>query len=359
MRVLIVDDNIDKISDLSSEIYKIIPEALIETAENITNAISLLEEYEYTLAVIDLLLPLRKDGELRRDGGKFLLNEIYRKNNMNCPKYILGFTQHDDNSLEFSNIWKTLKYNRHSVKWITELNQLLNHLKKLSLHKPTDRAVKPTVFTEGMTDKYYLDQAIAHYYFEFSEKINIKSQTNAGANWVANQVPIWALKHQKDNNQKYIKALGILDSDEAGDLARNKINQRNLTETEQKCCDVYQLKPKYNCDLLLFYKAGCKIEIEIESLFPIEILEYAEKNNWLENRNNPFIENPKDWKKFEESLGQFIERKGISSRYFLLLKKVKSKNKYDFLDYVKSIEDKDFVYQNFQCLIKDILGEIF
>lgn len=72
MRVLIVDDSLDKITALSELINELVPNVLIETAENISNAITLLHKEEiYNLAVIDLFLPIRSgEAPIHNGGGK-------------------------------------------------------------------------------------------------------------------------------------------------------------------------------------------------------------------------------------------------------------------------------------------------
>lgn len=357
MRILIIDDSIDKITDLSSLIYKAFPKAFIETAENIVNASGLLIKNNYNLAVIDLFLPLRKGDNPKQSGGKFLLEEIYRKKEFKIPNYIIGFTQHEESSTSFSSIWSTIKYNPGLDEWKDSFSKVLYHIQNTSfkeLDSKIEEDLIPRFYVEGLTDKYYLEQSISLFFAKEIETYEIVSQKNAGANWVANQIPIWAMKHQKDNNGNYIKALGLLDSDIAGNLAKDKIDNRNLSDNEQKCFSIIQLKPSYNIDVLEFYKKGVKIEIEIETLFPYEVLKHAENNQWLEHRNPLCMSPPKQWNQFEETLAQYLLKIGIYEEKHIYLKKVKTNSKENFLKYIKSLKNKKEVYSNFKFLLSDI-----
>lgn len=361
MRVLIVDDSIEKISALSKEIYEIVPHAHIETCENITNAILCLSESNFfNLAVIDLFLPFRSNEVPKKNGGEILLNEIYRKKQtLKIPNYIIGFSQYEDDATSFSPIWNVIKYcSNNSSQWKNSFKTLINHIHSTEFVNMSDDNILPSVFVEGLTDQFYLREAIEVFYKDYEKELNVISQKNAGANWVANQIPIWAMKLQKDQEGKYIKAIGLLDSDEAGNIAKINIEKRNLTDNEKQCCGLYQLKPNFNLDILEFYKNKCKIELEIESLFPLFILEYAESQNWLEFRTQTFIEPPSDWKQHEETSIQYISKKNISDAKLLYLKKVKIEKKMAFCKYVESLDNKELVYQNFKILIEELLRKI-
>lgn len=361
MRVLIVDDSLDKISELSKVIYEIDSAAHIETCENISNAIICLTEGDFfNLAIIDLFLPLRNNDEPKENGGQKLLNEIYRKKEiLKVPNYIIGFSQYEDNASKFSTIWNVIKYcSNNSSQWKNSFRTLLNHINSTELIKTNIESLKPTIFVEGLTDQYYLKQAIEIFFNELSDKVNIVSQKNAGANWVANQIPIWAMRLQKDREGKYIKAVGLLDSDEAGNIARSNIESRNLSDSEKQCCSLYQIKPNCNIDILEFYKNKCKIEIEIESLFPLEILKHAESQGWLEYRAKTFIEDPNDWKQHEETSLQYIAKRDISIEKNLYLKKVKMEKKVSFSKYIQQLENKESLFGNFKILVEELLKKI-
>lgn len=357
MRILIVDDNIEKISELSSLIYSIKPKAFIETAENVVNAVELFSKNPYNLAVIDLLLPIKKNDLPKKEGGKFLLDELNRKDTLIKPNYILGFTQHNE-EIEFSNIWKIIQYNSSSL-WKNSFLEMIRHIDKSKIFEDKIEIIKPTIFTEGLTDKYYLEESFKLFSNIDINEFSVKSQKNAGANWVANQVPIWAMGLKTNSNNEYIKAIGLLDSDEAGNIAKQKIDNRNLSDNEKKCCHIFQLSASYNPDVTEFFKNKCKIEIEIETLFDNDILLYADKQGWLEFRTNTFIQAPNDWKQHEETTLQYIQRKNIPEKFHVYLKKVKFDCKEKFSQYIKSLPNKNEVFKNFKPLVEDIEKKIF
>lgn len=354
MRILIVDDSIDKITDLTELIYNISSNAIIETAENITNASTLLMNNNYNLAVIDLLLPMRSGQEPVEEGGAILVKEIYRNNNYKIPNYIIGFTQYDY-IVNFSPIWKTITYGL-DTNWEIQFKQLLNHINKTNFqHSIIDKTI-PRVYVEGLTDKFYIEESIKLFRNDIFNKIEVVSQKSAGANWVSNQIIIWALKLQKDDKDNYLKAIGLLDSDNSGNHAKSKIESRALSDNEKKCVKILQLEPKYNKDIIDFYKIGIKIEIEIESLFPLEIIQHAESEGWLEFRQNLYLSPPKDWDQINETFFQFLDRLDISEQKRLYLKEVKEDSKEKFRKYINSLANKIEVYNNFKILLNDIIN---
>lgn len=357
MRILIIDDSIDKISNLLETINTLPFKCIIDNTETTTNALLLLKEKVYDIAIVDLHLPLRKGEQPNPKGGKQLIDEIYRKNEiLNVPKYIIGFSQYDEESEEFSSIWKVVRYVPSSNSW---KNSILNLFKHVSISKNYDKIdddkILPTIIAEGVTDLDYLNLSFELFFPQKKYEISIISQPNAGANWVANQIVIWALQNFKDTSSKIIKSVGLLDSDEAGNFAKKTIHERLKSQTEQNSFKIVQVLPKYNPEVLAFYKVKCKIELEIESLFPIEVFEYAEEKNWLEHRNNTFVENPTDWEQHNQTSNQYITSKGISTKQLLYTKKVKLSKKIDFSKYVLSLENKKDVFKNFEYLLIDIL----
>lgn len=357
MRVLIIDDSIDKIANLTEVINTLPFKCIIDNTETITNAINILKEKKYDIAIFDLHLPLRIGDVPDPKGGKFLLEEIYRKNkSLNIPKYIIGFSQYDEVIDDFSSIWKVIKYEPSKSEWQNSIVSLFKHIAYHSIdNKPIMEEILPTLIVEGLTDLDFIDAALELFYPQLKNKLSLKSQSNAGANWVANQIIIWSLQNFKDEKGINIKCVGLLDSDEAGNIAKKVVYEKLTTQNEQNSFKIVQVVPKYNPELLNFYKLKCKIELEIESLFPIEILEYAENKNWLEHRNQTFISNPTDWEQHSQTSSQYIISKGIPEKNLLYTKKVKMSKKTDFSKYVLSLEDKINTFKNFEPLVKDII----
>jgi len=357
MKILIVDDSIAKISSLTKIIIDSNPNAQINSTNSIQNTMEILSETErYDLLVVDIELPLRVEELPKKNGGEVLLGEIERKiKPEKTPKYIVGFTQYDDLRDTFSHIWRTIVYEPSKSDWQIGIKKLLGHISK-TLTGTSAILVKPTLFVEGTSDKVILQKALNYYYPEKSHLLNISTTESAGANWVANQIAIWAYSLRKDGSGEYIQSVGLLDSDEAGNKAKNNIKERIITDNENNTFKIVQLNPSYNQEIIDFYKRGCKIEIEIESLFSSEVLNEAKSRDWLEHRRNTFIENPKDWKQFEHTSLGYVESLGIDERLHCHVMKVKLQNKKDFSDYVYALPKESYI--NFFKLLDDIFKNL-
>ena len=353
MRILIVDDSIIKISALTKVIIESVPNAQISSTNSIQNTLEIINiELRFDLLVVDIELPLRVDELPNKHGGQILLGEIDRKiEPEKTPRYILGFTQYDDLKNTLSDIWRTVIYEPSRSNWFFGISKLLNHVSKTIVGDKITSVV-PTLFVEGATDKIILQKALEYYYPEKQGLFDISTTESAGANWVANQIAIWAYSLKKDANGNYIQSLGMFDSDEAGNKAKSSIKDRINSDNEQNTFKVLQLAPSYNAELIDFYKRGCKIEIEIESLFSSDILNKAKELDWLEHRRNTFIENPKNWKQFEHTSLGYVESLGINQKLHCHVMKVKLQHKKDFSNHVSKLSKEH--YQNFKKLLDDI-----
>ena len=358
MRILIVDDNLSKITELTELINSLSNNLELITTENVSNAIELLKNTEtFNLAIIDILLPLRPGDNPIKNGGQILLNEIYRKKDtLKTPNYIIGLTQYPEYKVNFHSIWKVVEFSFIENKWRQSIKDLIEHINSTNVTiLSNDRQLLPTIYVEGVTDLDYLNLATNIFFPQYSNKFNILSQKNAGANWVTNQVAIWAIAKKKDTKGQHIIALGLLDSDDAGNKSKENLIKRIQTPNENNCFKIIQINQKYNDKLIEFYKNGCKIEIEIESLFPIEILEHADEQGWLEHRTSSFVENPSNWKQYEQSSKDYILNQGIEEKHLIYLKKVKRENKEDFSKYVLKLANRNETFSNFKLLIEDLL----
>ncbi|MCG2760602.1 MAG: hypothetical protein L6407_05270, partial [Candidatus Delongbacteria bacterium] len=147
--------------------------------------------------------------------------------------------------------------------------------------------------------------------------------------------------------------VGLLDQDDAGIKAKKVLATKAFTENQLKTFKCFELKPIYNTDVLNFYKKGIKIEIDIESLFPITVLKRAEELSYLEMRNPGFIEPPQKWIQFHTSFKEYCKGQGIEDDYFYYLNKVKKIKKDDFRKQVDvSINSSEL--DNFKLLLNDL-----
>ncbi len=357
IKILIVDDNIDKISQIIYEIKEILDHFEHDSVQDIQNAIKLLHTGKYDLAIIDILLPFRFGEEPLRNGGNILMKEIYRKSDsINLPNYFLGLTQYATEYLDFSRIWKVLQYDLSSSIWGADLRELLKHIEKTKRDVDTNKIVYyPTLFLEGETDKTYIERAIDIFHPDVKGLFTVKTQQNAGANWVANEIGAWGMKMTKDEFGNYVKAVSLLDADNAGNIAKREVLRILDTGNKQQTFKILQIEASLNKHLINFYKEKCKIEMEIESLFPIEIWQHADTQFWLENRNPVFVESPNDWDSFHMCAKDYLITKNIFEPELLYTKKVKLNCKDKFLKYAMAQKDINATFINFKPLIEKIL----
>lgn len=357
MKILIVDDSSHKIDELSRFINSKSPQSKIDTAESISNAIDVISgnPHIYNLIIIDQYLPLRNGEEASPFGGKQLLLEIKRKLHRKVPNYIVGFSQYEDSFTEFSHIWRVVKYEPSNKIWQLAISELVEHINNNNFNKENED-VLPTVFVEGLTDKFYLEKAIEHFFPDKKEKLIVKSQKKAGSNWVINQIVAWAHGMYTDENGEYIKCIGLLDRDDSGNNARKELNKKVFTENQKDTFKCLALEASYNPFILQFYKKGVQIEIDIESLFNIDIWNQAEKLLYLEARPNSNIIQAKGWNSLESSLIDHILSCEIDKSSLVYLKKVHISNK----DKFSALVEKD-IYNNlinFRPLIEKIFHEL-
>lgn len=364
MKILIVDDDLNKISAVIKILAELEIPMQINSVEDIKSAMAQFQEVQYDLAIVDIFLPVKKGSVIQKDGGGQLLNELYRKRDSHSiPKYIIGLSQmHPIEKQDFSEIWNILQYAPSSTKWSNSLKQLIRHIERVNFQNKNKFKLEkfiPTLFVEGMTDKFYLEKAFQLFAPEQLSKILIKSQSNAGANWVAAQLIIWGFQLPKDDDGNLIKGIALLDSDEAGNEAKIKINRILNSSQQEKACKNLQLSGNYSKDVLDYYKAGCQIEMEIESLFSLELLKEADSLGYLDNRNPTFIKKPSGWDEFKESAADYITSKEISQDALVLVKKVKMQKKKKFLQLVESkLEEGNLkeIFANFENLVNDIIS---
>ena len=363
MNVLIVDDSIDKLSDVSKVLIDANLTLNIGTVEDIQGAMIFLEQNNVDLLILDQYLPVRKgkDEKILKDGGVQLLSEISRKSKkINTPKYIIGLSQYVDECPVFSEIWSLIEYSPTHTKWHNPLIKILNHIAQVNAYGTIDNSTKPqlpTLFVEGLTDVDLLNFVLNHHFVEFKDMFIIASQKNAGANWVAQQLVIWGHQLTRDSKKKLVKAIGLFDSDEAGIKAKNDVIKKLNTANQQEAAKISMLQAKHSSNILEFYKRGLQIEIEIESLLPFNLLNYADEQGWLEYRNPLFIESPKEWNQMTETVSNYLDRISFPKDSRVYLKKVKISKKEQFVKYVLKQADQSIeVLDNLKTLIGEMIN---
>ena len=94
--ILIVDDDINKASFIISSIntcYKVD----ITQASNVQEAKEVLQNNQIHLLITDLKMPLRSGEASNENGGKTLVEALYKsKHKINVPIYIVGLSQYEN-----------------------------------------------------------------------------------------------------------------------------------------------------------------------------------------------------------------------------------------------------------------------
>lgn len=132
IKILIVDDDIFKRADISRFLGSLgMHGPAVETASNVSDALSKLRKIKYDIIILDLNLPLRKDDAAVQNGGYKIL---YSLNNIRyiTPTYIIGLTQYDEFQTEFISAFQKYDINIYSynndvwkqiittkIKWLT------------------------------------------------------------------------------------------------------------------------------------------------------------------------------------------------------------------------------------------------
>lgn len=362
MNVLIVDDSIDKLSDVSKVLINANMTLNIGTVEDIQGAMFFLKQNNVDLLILDLYLPVRKgrDEKILKDGGVQLLGEISRKaNKIKTPKYIMGLSQYVKECPAFSDIWSLIEYSPTHTKWHSPLLRILNHIAQVNVNSTTDNSTKPqlpTIFVEGLTDVDLLKFVVNQHFVEFKDMFIIASQKNAGANWVAQQLVIWGHQLTRNSNRQLVKAIGLFDSDEAGIKAKNDVIKKLNTANQQEAAKISMIQARHSLQILEFYKRGLQIEIEIESLLPIKLLNYADEQGWLEYRNPLFIDLPKEWDQMTETVSNYLDRIKFPKDLRVYLKKVKISKKEQFVKYVLEQANESIeVLNNLKTLLNELI----
>lgn len=363
MNILIVDDNNDKIAKIVSVIKDSIENFNIDTVIDSIGAQIKLQNNKYDLLLLDLLLPLRADQDPIPDGGKKLLFEIERSKKIKTPTIIVGITQYQEYKDKFSSIWKLLFYN--DVNWENELSLILKHTEK-SIKYSSESVLlkKPTIIVEGETDAVILKEAISLYKSEYIDKIDIKFQKSAGANWVANQIVVWAKSLNKDKNGNLIKCIGLLDGDHAGIDANTEINRIVTSKsTGANSFRIIKLKPDYASNTISLYQKGLALPITLEELYPPDFWKYADSRNWLEERVklDMLLKDPRKWDKMTQSLSDYLTTLELSSDEQIYLKSFKLSSKEEVVKYIikLDIDKKKKILINFEKLINEIIEYLF
>ncbi|MFH6998881.1 hypothetical protein ACHRVZ_13165 [Flavobacterium sp. FlaQc-57] len=291
--ILIVDDDLNKISSIITTIKEVFSETLsISQASCVQEAIENLQKKEFHLLITDLQMPLKYDDEPNDNGGKSLIKQLYKKRNkVNVPMYIVGLTQFEDLKNTYDGVWKIWHFDASSETWKNNLRDLIHHISLVKSRVKTDKI--ETIFVEGPTDKKIIECCFHHFFEDHIHKIYIDTiNYGGGASWVERQLFIWAKSlSTKSNEEVYLKAVGIFDDDVAGRSSIENIKaQIDINSAEFKTFSIIKNCYKYSIILKSIKSKGISFPTTIEDLISIECWKLANEKGWLAQRDLNKIE---------------------------------------------------------------------
>lgn len=361
--ILIVDDDLNKISSIIKTIKEVFTETLsISQAVCVQEAIENLQTKEFHLLITDLQMPLRYDDNKPDDnGGKSLIKALYRKkNNINVPMYIVGLTQFEELKNTFEGVWKIWHFDSSSEIWKINLRDLIHHI---SLVKSRVKANKmETIFVEGPTDKKIIERCICLFFEEYLDKVYIDTiNYGGGASWVERQLFIWAKSLTiKSTSDCYLKSVGVFDDDDAGRVRIKKLKEQiDSNSAESKTFSIIKSSSKYSVFLKSIKSKGITFPTTIEDLISIESWKSAKENGWIEKRdlNKITIDNSILSLKHEDLTIESLKENNFTDDEILqITSKIKDDNKKQFCNMVCE-QNKD-IFMSINYLLKDILEKL-
>lgn len=134
MKILIVDDNNDKVMEVVSVAKDAgVNEGAIEVATTAATAMRALKNEYFDLLIVDLVLPLRLGEAPEIGGGVTLLKQIHRSSDVQAPEAILGLTVDEEalnsSQSDFSDhLWSVELSGPSNGQWKLKLQQKIQHL---------------------------------------------------------------------------------------------------------------------------------------------------------------------------------------------------------------------------------------
>ncbi len=136
--ILIIEDDRDKMIAVKEVIVSINAnlERSIQHAANIREAKLLLENNQFDIVIIDLVIPLRQGEVPNPQNSCDLIEELETTPFLKEPLFIIGLTKYDDLTDEFSEFFEKrlyylLQYELNSLEWRQKLKRIIFHIVKL------------------------------------------------------------------------------------------------------------------------------------------------------------------------------------------------------------------------------------
>lgn len=134
LKILLIDDTLGRYADLIQRISNTyVTSSDLHTATNVKDALRKLEDHQFDLIVVDMMIPPTAwSKELITSGGITLLHHLTEDDSLNTPKYVVGITSASDvdPAVEkfFSNsTWSLIRHQANSTEWETRVLSLIKH----------------------------------------------------------------------------------------------------------------------------------------------------------------------------------------------------------------------------------------
>lgn len=104
IKILIVDDNSDKIRNIVNVIFQSCDKEQIhiDTASFVNDAKTILSKISVDILILDICLPERPGSDLQQDAGIKLLNHINGSNRYTYPRFVIALSEYKELANEFS-----------------------------------------------------------------------------------------------------------------------------------------------------------------------------------------------------------------------------------------------------------------
>lgn len=363
MKILIVDDSIPKLAEVTTLIRSVSNSFIVDSCVDCISALQKLTS-KYDLIILDILLPMRASENPDNGAAKFIIDRIYRDTRLKPPTYILCLTQFEEYLDDIHPIWRVIRYDPTSIIWKEAIREILVYISRQ--YSSDDRIIidkMPTIFVEGRNDDFIISEALRLYFPDAAKNIKIKSEVGAGADWVTRQLVIWSHSLPRSEDNEYIKSVGIYDNDAKGKEAIEEFKRSiSVNSAEYQCVNIFKYSASDARHLIPIYKKGISLPIAIEEMFEYMHWKKAFESAWLENRNNidMLLKDPSNWDKMTMSLKQHINSIGLTVEEELYLMRFTNKYKDSFRKYILGLEEPDRkkalkCFQPFLAKIVDVL----
>lgn len=142
MKILLIEDNLEKQYIVSKVIFEILGESNFELirAKNFIEGTRELENTQFDLLVLDLLIPRNDDETPDPDLGMAIVKQV-ASNRLKKPKYVVGLTayeaERDRHADDFGQHgWQLIHFERSDADWESRFQNILIHASDVCAPKP-------------------------------------------------------------------------------------------------------------------------------------------------------------------------------------------------------------------------------